>query len=203
MTLACAKLAKRIGVKKFLCAGTIAEQSVHSLPFLTKTSGGMMYASAKEATRLILETYCKSVNLDFVWMQFSNIYGPNNKTGNLVSYTLGELFANKEAFFGPANQPYDFVYIDDLIDAVYRLGINKTHSNFYYIGSGEPRVLKDYLTHIGRVLNKEDKLIFGKRPDDGIRYSFEMFDNKILVKDIGEYVSKTFEDGIKYTIDDY
>ena len=203
MTLACAKLAKKIGVKKFLCAGTVAEQSVQSLPFLNKTSGGMMYATAKRATRLILETYCKSVNLDFVWMQFSNIYGPSNKTGNLVSYTLGELFANREAVFGPANQPYDFVFVDDLIDAIYRLGINKTNSNFYYIGSGEPRLLKEYLTYIGKILNKEDRVKIGKRPDDGIKYSLEMFDNTDLIRDIGIYISRTFEEGIKYTIDNY
>ena len=203
MTLSCAKMAKKIGAKKFLCAGTIAEQSVHSLPFLTKTSGGMMYASAKMATKMILETYCKNNDLDFVWMQFSNIYGPSNKTGNLVSYTLGELFADREAFFGPANQPYDFVFIDDLIDAVYKLGINKTNSNFYYIGSGEPRLLKEYLIIIGKILNKEDKVKIGKRPDDGIKYTFEMFDNKNLVKDIGNYISKTFEEGIKYTIENY
>jgi nucleoside-diphosphate-sugar epimerase len=55
-------------------------------------------------------------------MQFSNIYGIGNNTGNLVSYTLGELILNKEANFGPALQPYDFIYVDDLIEAVYRLG---------------------------------------------------------------------------------
>ena len=203
MTLKCAKLAKSIGVKKFLCAGTIAEQSVLSLPFLTKTSDGMIYASAKKATQLILETYCKNVNLDFVWMQFSNIYGPNNKTGNLVSYTLGELFADKEAIFGPANQLYDFVFIDDLIEAIYKLGINKTNENFYYIGSGEPRLLKEYLVYIGTVLNKKDKVIIGKRSDDGIKYSSEMFDNRNLVRDIGEYITKTFEEGIRYTIEKY
>ena len=49
-------------------------------------------------------------------MQFSNIYGVGNKTGNLVSYTLGELMAGKEATFGPALQPYDFIYVDDLIE---------------------------------------------------------------------------------------
>ena len=43
-------------------------------------------------------------------MQFSNIYGPDNKTGNLVSYTIDELRNGNEALFGPALQPYDFIF---------------------------------------------------------------------------------------------
>ena len=55
----------------------------------------MMYGVAKHACRLIVEDYCKNIGLPFVWMQFSNIYGIGNKTGNLVSYTLSELMAGK------------------------------------------------------------------------------------------------------------
>ncbi len=55
-----------------------------------------MYGVAKHACRIILEDYCKNIAQQFVWMQFSNIYGVGNKTGNLVSYTLGELMAGKK-----------------------------------------------------------------------------------------------------------
>ena len=121
-------------------------------------SGGMMYGVAKHACNLIVEDYCKNIGLPFVWMQFSNIYGVGNKTGNLVSYTLGELMAGKEATFGPAQQPYDFIYVDDLIEAVYRLGVCTTPKAFYYIGSGRPRKLSDYLSRIGELAGCADKV---------------------------------------------
>ena len=114
-----------------------------------------------------------------------------------------ELLNNREAKFGPANQPYDFVYVDDLIEAVYRLGINYTSKNIYYIGSGKPRLLKDYLIYIGTILSKENLIKIGEREDDGIKYSFEMFDIKDLIIDIGNYISKSFEESIKYTIENY
>lgn len=122
MAIDCADICKKLNVKKYLCAGTVAENATFSLPNLKKTSGGMMYGVAKHACHLILEDYCKNIGQQFVWMQFSNIYGVGNRTGNLVSYTLGELMAGNEATFGPALQPYDFIYVDDLIEAVYRLG---------------------------------------------------------------------------------
>ena len=201
MAVDCANICKQLNVKKLLCAGTVAENATFSLPELAKTSGGMMYGVAKHACRLILEDYCKNIGQQFVWMQFSNIYGVGNKTGNLVSYTLGELLAGKEATFGPAIQPYDFIYVDDLIEAVYRLGANDTKKSFYYIGSGSPRILKDYLLRIGELVSCADKVGIGIRPDDGIKYTMDMFCNKDLVETIGEYVCTAFEDGIEKTIE--
>lgn len=200
MAVDCANICKKLNIKKLLCAGTVAENATFSLPNLEKTSGGMMYGVAKHACRLILEDYCKHIGQQFVWMQFSNIYGVGNNTGNLVSYTLGELLAGKEATFGPALQPYDFIYVDDLIEAVYRLGANETKKAFYYIGSGSPRILKDYLLRIGELAGYADKVGIGVRPDDGIKYSMNMFSNKDLVEAVGEYVSIDFDSGIKKTI---
>ena len=203
LALRCAEIAKKLGCKKFLCSGTVAERAVESLPFLLRTSGGMMYGVAKHTCHLMLEMFCKNIGLDFVWMQFSNIYGPTNKTGNLISYTINQLQSNQPASFGPANQPYDFVYIDDLIEAVYRLGISKTNNNTYFIGSGTPKVLSEYLFTIGKMMNKENLIRVGERSDDGIKYSFDMFDISDLEQSIGKYVTGSFEELIKYTISNY
>ena len=200
MAIDCANLCKQLGVKKLLCAGTVAENATFSLPHLNQTSGGMMYGVAKHACNLILEDYCKNIGLPFVWMQFSNIYGVGNKTGNLVSYTLGELMAGREATFGPAQQPYDFIYVDDLIEAVCRLGASVTPKAFYYIGSGSPRKLADYLLRIGELAECADKVGIGVRADDGIKYTMEMFDNADLVSAVGNYVTTSFDEGILKTI---
>lgn len=197
----CANLCKAIGVKKLLCAGTVAEHVVYSLHNLTQPGGGIMYGIAKHCTHLMLEGYCKNIGQQLVWMQFSNIYGIGNKTGNLVSYTLNELVAGKEATFGPATQPYDFIYIDDLLDAIYRLGICDTKETKYYIGSGAPRLLKEYLLQIGKLVGLEDKINIGIRPDDGIKYELSMFDITPLKEDIGEYVTVSFEEGIIKTME--
>jgi len=201
LTLKYAEIAKKYGCKKYLCAGTIAERAVESLSRLTTTNGGMMYGVAKSCDRIMLENYCKNIGLDFVWMQFSNIYGAENTTGNLISYTLGQLFKGEEAIFGPANQPYDFIYIDDLIEAIYRLGICKTKRNFYFIGSGNPQILSDYLKEVGSAFGRPDLIKIGLRDDDGIRYTYDMMQINDLVEDIGIYNSGTFDALIRQTIE--
>ncbi|MBQ9230726.1 MAG: NAD(P)-dependent oxidoreductase [Prevotella sp.] len=201
MAAICMNACKQIRCKKFLCAGTIAEQSFLSLPNLTQTSGGMMYGVAKHCTHLILENYSKNIGQQFVWMQLSNIYGPGNRTGNIIGYTLGELLAGRNPSFGPAEQPYDFVSVDDTIEAIYRLGECETNHISYYIGSGCPRLLKDYLFAVGKTMNCPERIEIGKRPDDGIKYSYEMFNVTKIKADIGEYITKSFEEGIKETVE--
>lgn len=201
MALVCADICRQLNISKLLCAGTVAENAVQSLSHLSHTNGGMIYGAAKHACHLILETYCKNIGVSCVWMQFSNIYGVGNRTGNLVSYTLSEILADKTATFGPALQPYDFIYIDDLVEAVYRLGEKTTHKSTYFIGSGSPHVLKEYLYKIGDITGKRDKIVIGVRPDDGIRYDYSMFCADDLKCDIGDYVSVPFEDGINKTVE--
>ena len=48
--------------------------------------------------------------------------------------------ARKEATLRQALKTYDYIYVDDLIEAVYRLSANDTNKAFYYIGSGSPRI---------------------------------------------------------------
>lgn len=200
MSMMCAEAAYKLSCRKFLCSGTVAERAIESLPDLTMTNGGMAYSVAKYCAHQLIDYYCKNVGMKYVWMQLSNIYGPHNKTGNLISYTLSQLKNGNEALFGPCLQPYDFIYVDDVLEAIYRLGIYDTKRNFYFLGSGSPRVLKNYLSSIGEIYKKSDLIKFGARLDDGIMYSMDMFDTSALIEDIGEYVTASFEDHIKYTI---
>ena len=200
MALGCAETARTLGCDKFLCAGTIAERAVESLPALEQVSGGMVYSAAKQSCRLMLETWCKNRGLNLIWMQFSNSYGPSNKTGNLISYTLDQLRKGEPATFGPARQPYDFIYADDMMEAALRLGTRPTSRHFYFVGSGSPRILADYLTEAGQIAGAPELIQIGRRPDDGVRYSWEMLDTEPLVRDIGSFVSGTFAEHLRETL---
>ena len=88
-----AKAAKELECKKFLCAGTITERIIDNVVEDSSigVSQNMIYGAAKKNTRILLNIFCRSIGMPFVWMQFSNIYGPLNKSGNLISYALSEV----------------------------------------------------------------------------------------------------------------
>lgn len=197
MVIDFACLAKQLECKKFLCAGSVAENTVKSLGNIQRTTLGMLYGVTKAVTHTLLNAYCKNIDLNFVWMQFANVYGPTNRTGNLLSYTIEQLNNDKPADFGPALNTYDFIYVDDLVEAMYRLGEVSNSSSCYFIGSGKPRLLKDFLLEIGRMLNKENLINIGVLPDDGVKYDKDMFDISPLIGDIGNFVSEDFSQRMK------
>ena len=201
MTMNCIRFAKAINCKRILIAGTVTENAVNSIAGLQHTNASMLYGAAKCCTRLMAEALCKNIGMSMVWMQIANVYGADNHTGNLVSYTLNELSEGRAASFGPAMQPYDFIHINDVLEAVCRLGVKDIAESFYYIGSGSPRLLKDYLISIGNIYERPELIQIGARADDGIRYSYDMFDIKPLVRDIGNYVYTDFEKAMRDIIE--
>lgn len=194
--------AKQLGSKRFLAAGTITENIVDNTLKMQNVSQNTIYAICKKTTHLLLNSYCQMIELPFVWMQFSNIYGPGNFSGNLISYTMTELINGRRPSFSKGTQPYDFVYIKDLVKAVYLLGANENlKERVYFLGSGKNRLLCEYLSAIPEILGNGYEVGIGERPEDGIEYKTEWFDISDLQRDTGFCPVYDFKDGILETYD--
>ena len=140
-----AVVAKKLNCMKFLCAGTITEKIAENVLNINVKAENMIYGVSKHTTHCILDILCKNVGIDYVWMRLSNIYGPFNTTGNIASYTLNEFRNGNTPTFSSGEQPYDLMYVEDAAKAIYLLGQCQTNENCYFIGSGTPKYLKDYL----------------------------------------------------------
>lgn len=74
------------------------------------------------------EGYCKlwtsTEKLDSVCLRFSNVYGPRQSVkgeGGVISIFLNNIFNNKKLIvLGDGNQSRDFIYVEDVVDAIYR-----------------------------------------------------------------------------------
>ena len=196
-----AKVAKELACKKFLAAGTVTEKIAERALNLNINAENMIYGVCKHSTHCLLDIVCKKIGIDYVWMQFSNIYGPYNISGNIVSYTLNELIHDRRPSYSKAEQPYDLMYVEDLVHALYLLGKHKTTKNCYFIGSGEPRLLKEYLLDIKVVYGNNCEIGIGERPEDGLKYELNWFQDSQLTQDVGFEPSFTFNQGIRKTIE--
>ena len=124
----------------------------------------------------------------------SNIYGGDNTNGNLISYTMKEFSEGHKPGYGPCLQPYNFTYIDDVIEALCVIGEKENTKHEYLISNGEYRTLKDYLEELADLYKKE--ISIGERPDDGVRYDVSWFEDSSL-KDDFDFISKySFTEGI-------
>lgn len=193
------ELAERIGCKKFLCAGTISENVLGQIGQLKTVPQNMIYALAKKTAYDMLNIVSAKSNLKMVWMQFSNVYGPGNRSGNLISYTFNALRRGDTPQFGSGMQPYNFIYIDDLIQAICCLESSELSGNRYFLGSGEVMLLKEYLTQIPMILGIDSEMGIGQRPDDGLVYKREWFDITDLKEETSFKSNYSFAEGIRAT----
>ena len=196
-------VAKKLKCKSILFAGTISEKLISDSVEKRAVAANEIYAICKKFARIITATQGKLNGLRTIWMEFANIYGPYSINGNIVGYTIKELLNNNEALFGPADQIYDLLYIEDLIQGILLLGTSNEAEGTFYIGSGKPNILKNYLLEIGRLCGKTNLIKIGVRPDDGTRYDEDWF-NIDKIKSFVDYQPKfSFESGIKKTIEWY
>ena len=193
--------AAAIGCRRILFAGTVTERIAGNILNLSAKAVNNIYGVCKHMTHCLVDIESRRQGIDYVWMQFSNLFGPYSINGNIVGYTIKELLSGRDAGFGPADQPYDLLYIEDLAYAAYLLGDRQTTRNVYYVGSGNIRILSDYLKEIGRIMGAEERIRIGARPDDGTRYLAEWFDISPLIADTGYRTRFSFEEGVLKTID--
>jgi nucleoside-diphosphate-sugar epimerase len=193
-------VAKELGCKKFLAAGTITEKIASEILVSPVKAENLIYGICKHTTHCLLDIICQKINLPYIWMQFSNLYGPYSINGNIVGNAIDKLSKDENATFGSAMQPYDLLYIEDLVCAAYLLGIKETKSTCYYIGSGSPCLLKEYLIRLGEACKKPGLIKIGARADDGLKFDLKWFDTRSLQSDTGFSVQFTFEEGLQKTI---
>lgn len=190
----------KLDCKKIVITGTVTENIVEHIFDRVQVSGNEMYAIAKCATRAAVDVMCKNNSIPYVWAQLSNVYGQSNTTQNILAYTMQELKFGRRPEFTIADQPYDFIHIDDTIKALYLLGVSNASRSKYFIGSGEPKILGDYLKIIAKRFGPKLSLGFGLKKDDGIEYKWSWFDTRDLVGDTGFAVSDSFDGHIQKII---
>lgn len=188
--------AQRLKCKRYICTGTVGENMV-KLPECEKIkSQNFIYAISKNYLHAVLN----SIGTDdcrVIWATLGNLYGGSDAGGNIIDYTLRTILAGKEAQFGPAEQPYDFIHVDDAVRALVLLGTSDgVRSDAFYIGNGEPKPLKSYLLEIGKIVGKPELIGIGKRPDDGTRYRAEWFRIDNLAAETGFNPQIAFDAGV-------
>ena len=201
--LACqyVELCQKINCKRFLYASSINEMETYE--YLQsddiEPGGGYIYGTGKLAAHLMAETVAKANGIDFIPVIITNIYGVGEKSARMIYTSLVKLINGEHCSFTEGHQTYDFVYITDAINSIVEVSEKGKPFNRYYIGSGHPKPLREFLLTMRDIVSPGTALGLGDIPFKGIDISYQQFDMQKVEKDTG-YINKvSFEDGIKMT----
>ena len=199
MSSACFELANELKCKKFIGIGTISEFLIMNDSELGKQlkSQNQIYAISKDYTNTMLRMASKRIDMKFIWCRLSNIYSENLDIGNIISYEIKELLNGNTPTFSKGEQPYNFIYVDDCIEALKCIGEKKCCHDEYFLGGNDCKKLKDFLQIVNDIINPDIKIGLGQRNEDGLVYKEEWFTITFLQEDFDFKPYFSFEAGIK------
>ncbi len=157
-----------------LCSQPIKEEYLLN-GFLEPTNE--WYAIAKIAGIKMCQAYNKQYNTNFISCMPTNLYGPEDNFSLLGSHVIPGLMLrihnakiNNESevvIWGTGSPRREFLYIDDLAEALFAL-MNEYNSNeIINIGCGYDLTINELAHNIAAVVNYKGKLIFDSSKPDG------------------------------------
>lgn len=192
--------AVKIGCKKFVFAGTIVELEVKRYINMEECSPRVscIYGNAKMAGEMLCKTLAYQNGIDINIAIISSVYGYGDYS-NMIQNVLLKAFINNESpKLINGDNLYDWIYIDDAVEAFKRIGENGKPFKTYYIGHRELRTFEDFVRETRDIVNPNVELKFGELRDlTEIDYS--LVDLNALYNDTGFECKTDFKESILKT----
>jgi nucleoside-diphosphate-sugar epimerase len=201
-TLEAVRLAKRLGCKKFIGAGSQAEYGIVTEPLRPETPVNPQsgYGIAKYTAGKLSQLLCAQLGLEFNWVRILSVFGPLDGAHTLIMYAIHELQAGQSPGFTKCEQIWDYLYCDDAAMAFLAIGENGINGKTYPLGSGTKQKLSEYLELIRDIIAPGVVLQLGKKEYYPHQPMYLCADISELTHDTGWKPEVSFEDGIKKTI---
>ena len=143
---------------------------------------------------------CNKLGIGHVWLRLFDFYGPHDSPNWLIPYVIKKSLSSENIDLTPCDQHWDFLYIDDLANAVESI-FKEECVGIYNVGSGQAVKLKNIVEMIIRI--SQSNAI----PDyDTIPYRADQV--MYLEADVNKIKNKTswipkvgFEEGLTLTVE--
>ena len=191
--------AKKLGCSKFINVGTLEE--TYAEGFIRDAKNNAPYVSSQTdyvISKLASRDMCKMVSylekIDYIHTRLSVPLDPQLRMGGYISSVLVKIQEDK-SYEKPNNtQLFDIILTEDVANAYYLIGIKGKNKADYFIGTSQPKTLREYfdffeLSKRGIIDNVAGRN--NTKLDNGI------FSIVNLVNDTGFVLSSNFEEFIK------
>ena len=142
-----------------------------------------------------------AINFPFLVIRLFLVYGPGQSENRLIPYVIKNSIKNNKFKLTDGNQKRDFLYIDDAIEAIYKLMINKKiNGKIINLSSGKPITVKNIVLLINKIIGKGNP-IFGKIINTKLENSSLWSKRNIALKKINWKPKFNIQKGLLETID--
>jgi UDP-glucose 4-epimerase len=167
-SLALFDLAKKLGVKRLVflsSGGTVYGRSeIIPTPETAPTEPITAYGISKLMMEKYLALHEQLNGLDYRVLRVSNPFGPYQTTAKnqgIVATLIARDLANEPVeIWGDGSAVRDFIYIEDVVDALELASRDQSEFRIFNIGRGEGLSLREIVSRVEHLLGKELKLVW-------------------------------------------
>ncbi len=196
-------VAHKLKCVKFIFASSIMEYEVMKLMETDIDAGSRnIYRTAKVAAHYMTRIVANELKIDYNAAIISNVYGKGEFSNRFINSTLRRMLKGERVKFTEATQLYDFIYIDDAVDMLMLILFKGKKNKNYYVGSMEPRILREYIYEMRNCIDETLELGIGESKEYiGVSLDYDEFDIMAGYHDLGFQPQYSFKEGIVDTIE--
>lgn len=160
------------------------------------------YGISKLAIEKYLGLYEHLYGLEYRVLRVANPFGPYQTAlknqGVIAAFVRRALAGKPIEVWGDGSVTRDYVYIDDVVEALMLAATHDGSGRIFNIGSGEGRSLNDIVASISKLLAVE--IPVDRRPGRPVDVPVSILDTTLAAKDLNWRPRTVFEEGLGSTI---
>lgn len=200
-SLNCLRTAAELGARRFLFFGSQAEYGLQTAAVEETSPCAPVteYGKAKLELLRQAQPLASSLGIGYTHLRIFSVYGPGDHPWTLVNTCLDGFLSGQEVALSSCEQPWNFLYIDDLVRAVLALCDPSVEQapGIVNLAGDETRPLREYVETIWRLCGSRGTPLFGARGDHLERPYGIMPVNRKLHALTGWTQQVSFESGIR------
>lgn len=202
-TLDAVQLAHMTGCECVVTAGSQAEYGIREETLRPDTPVDPVtgYGIAKYAAEKLAGLYARNLGLRFCAVRILSVFGQKGNPNSIIMANLAKMLRGEKTSYTKGEQLWDFLHCDDAAKAFRLIGERGRDGACYPLGSGSPRLLRDYILAMRDTIDPALEVALGAidyPPGQVMRLCADI---TALTADTGFTPDLTFEDGVRRTAD--
>jgi len=160
------ELAHGVGCKRWIGLGSQAEYGTYN-SVLTEdmpTRPQTTYGVVKLCMGLLSEKLCEAYGVGFVWLRFTAAYGPMDDHNHMIPALILKLLRGERPSLTLGEQRWDYLYVEDAVEAIWRAATTPSAQGTFNLGSGEANTIRGIVERIRDMIGPNLPLGFGEVP---------------------------------------